>query len=358
MKGMNVVSKGLLLSTGLLVSMSVAAGGITRLQPTTIAKRVVDDVVLAKFSPDAKSLAYGTHVPQPDSEMLLTEVKRIPMSGGKPFVMLTTRETKEVGGDWGAHMARIDWTSSFELIAQVYNGDDGSRDYVLEASRTGSLRHTDHLEGESDTAIKADPGVQALVPHWKSDVLLQALKSKIDFPGHGVLTQKLYANEDANIWWLDTGTGRARPILEERPGEPLELMSGFSFADHVLFTARRGARLQTYLLGADGELREIQPLRAEATADKSIYETAVHSSSGGIENRGCSQEACWALFWTDFDSERVATIARLDRKGNVELIVPLPGLRDIDISPDRRFLAAIVDREGKGTLKVYRIVDF
>lgn len=344
---------GRALVVGLAISIGVAsAAEPARWRATKLDVRDKKyDVFLPRFSPDSSALAYAVSVP--DGEGALGEIRRYGFVDKKTKTLLPLSVAREMAV-YGAYPAKIEWSAPMTLKAELFNGDDGYNRYTLNAERGGVVSTEMYGIGDEAPMPKPDPALRALVPEWPEPVFENAMEYKVRIRAHGALVQKRYANEDDHLWWLDLGDRAARIALAEPEGEKLELMDGFAFGDYAVFALRRGASVSVQRLDGDGGLQEIEGSRVETAMGPDVVSSAV----GSVDQRRCSAAACWAAYSVRRDDRMDARIVRFDRDGRVELLDPIPGLQDFDVSPDFKRLAAAVLRDGKRTIVLMDIVAF
>lgn len=306
---------------------------------------------LPRFSPDSRALAYAVTVPE--GEGSIAEIRRYAFADKKTKTLLPLSVSREMAV-YGAYPMSIEWTGPKTLNTQISNGDDGYNKYTLNAERGGVLSTEMFGVGDDEPSPKTEPALRALVSDWRQPVFDNALQYMIRIRAHGALMQKHYANEDDHLWWLDLGDRAARVVQPESAGGKLELMDGFAFGDYAVFALRQGTTVAVQRLDGDGRLQEIAGTRVETpmTAD------VVHSSVGEVDSRRCSATVCWGAYRVRRDDGMDARIVRFDREGRVELLDPIPGLEDFDVSPDFKRLAAEVLRDGKRTILLMDIVAF
>jgi hypothetical protein len=350
-----LLASWLLLTTtasGQTVQAADRSAASTRWQATSI--RISDkkkQAFMPRFSPDSRLLAYAVSIAE--GERAFAEIRRYAFADRKTKVLLPLAETRKMA-DYGAYPMSIVWTGPDALKADVSNGDDGYNAYVLKADRTGSLSYESFGAGDDEKPLRPDPALRALVPGWPSPVFENAMRYMVRIRAHGALVQKRYSQQDDHLWWLDLGDRQARVALAEPGDAKHELMQGFAFGDYALFALRRGPTVTAQRLDGDGGLQEIEGSRV----DTDVGPDAIGSAVGAVDHRRCSETVCWAAYRVDHDNRTRTRILRLDRQGRAELLAPIAGLEDFDVSPDFKRLAAGVMRDGKRTIVLFDILEF
>jgi len=309
------------------------------------------DVSLPRFSPDSRALAYAVSVP--DGEGVLGEIRRYGFADRKTKTLLPLSVSREMAV-YGAYPMTIEWPAPGTVKAELSNGDDGYNRYTLNAERGGVLSTEMFGIGDDEPSPKPEPALRALVSDWRQPVFDNALQYMIRIRAHGALMQKHYANEDDHLWWLDFGDRAARVALPEPADGKLEMMDGFAFGDYAVFALRQGTTVAVQRVDGDGRLQEIASSRVETPMSSDV----IHSSVGEVDHRRCSATVCWGAYRVRRDDGMDARILRFDREGRVELLDPIPGLEDFDVSPDFKRMAAAVLRDGKRTILLMDIVAF
>jgi hypothetical protein len=309
------------------------------------------DVHLPRFSPDSRLLAYAVTVPSDD--IAFVEIRRYSFAERKTRVLFPLAESRKMAV-YGAYPMAIRWTGPNALTADVSNGDDGYNVYALKADRTGSLSYKSFDAADEAVAPLRDPVLRGLTPDWPEPVFENALQYMVRIRAHGALMQKHYARQDDHLWWLDLGDRTARIARAEPNGAKQELMSGFAFGDYAVFALRSGDTVMVQCLDGDGHLQEVEGSRVETD----IGPDAINSNVGAVDNRRCSETACWAAYRVRRGNEMQARIVRLERSGRATLLEPIEGLEDFDVSPDFKRLVAAVMRDGKRMIRIFDITEF
>ena len=309
------------------------------------------DVFLPRFSPDSRALAYAVMVPEGD--VAVAEIRRYGLADKKTKTLLPLSVARDMAV-YGAYPMTIEWATPGSLRTEISNGDDGYNRYTLNAERGGVVSTEIFGIGDDAPSAKPDPALRALVPEWREPVFENAWQYKVRIRAHGALIQKRYANEDDHLWWLDLGDRVARIALPESALGTPELMDGFAFGDYAVFALRQGATVAVQRLDGDGGLQEVDGSRVETAMEPGVVSSAV----GSVDNRRCSAEVCWAAYRIRRDDRTEARILRFDREGRAELLDPIPGLEDFDVSPDFKRLAAAVVRDGKRRIVLMDVVAF
>lgn len=338
----------------LLAGMAASAGSASATSPPPVERRLREtavigpnaaDVVLPRFSPESRRLAYAGYV-QKDG-VWLSEIRVVDLKTGRSRRLLSP-EQSERAAVYSAGAFGLSWEGPNHLRAEVSDGDVGYTLFELDVERNKILRERYFAEDEeapSATTKQLQKRLTASFPGWHQDALAGAATSAIDVRDAGVLLQQQYHGVNGHVWLLRPADQKAIRVLE-LPDRRAELVGGFGFRRNIFFAVHEGESVRVHVLRSDGRTEE---LLARNSADPNVR----------LRLRHCSAKACWALLELGSMHARASNVVlRVDALGQIEWSKGLAGLNDFSVSPNGEYLAGTFWQDEIRSLKVFRIRDY
>ena len=175
------------------------------------------DFVHPALSPDGKTLAYSQVLLQGDVEN--TEVFLYNLRSRKKSVLLNSKTAKKYS-TYKAFVVGIDWKSPRRVEILVGDGDVDTTRLLFDPITRKLLQERHQAWDEPETQPlsplyqKARNQAVSLFPALSRDVLDNALRNTaLVIPDKGIVLQKNYAGNDANIWFLDFQNNSIKALI-------------------------------------------------------------------------------------------------------------------------------------------------
>lgn len=209
------------------------------------------DYRLPALAPDGRSVAYVEVARSDTAVRSRLWLRGLDADTGR--VLRGYDEIDEYGvASYSPWVRKLAWRGADTLVAKISDGDVGTATVAL-AVPSGEVLSEGYEQGEPGPLPPAEAALRdslvAAFPGWREEVVASALRmGQYLETGGGVLLQKRYAGEDAQVRWLEWSTGDTTLVLTmpgalERRGE---LRPGLAVGGRALFPLLKDDRAHLF----------------------------------------------------------------------------------------------------------------